>query len=208
MKCSLAYKRVMISVLCLVVLFVSAGVAVLTVSLSVKASVSDRIIKADEAALLEEVDLIVVLGAGLRPDGSPSDMLSDRLRVGVSLMELDFCDRILMSGDDSGTSYNEVAAMADFAVSSGVSDNAIVVDGRGFSTYESISRAVSEFNADRIVIVTQEYHLYRALYIAKALGIDAYGVSADLRTYRGQTYRDIREHFARFKDFILTIEKD
>ena len=207
-KGSSIIRRALTAVLCFAVLLCSVGVAVITVSLSVKASVSDRVISVDEAAMLEDVDLILVLGAGLRSDGSPSDMLADRLRVSVSLMEKDFCPTVLMSGDNSGEHYNEVAAMSKFATESGVPTEAIVTDGEGFSTYESVSRAINEYGAKKIVIVTQKYHLYRALYVAKALGAEAYGVSADLYTYRGQVYRDLREHLARFKDFFITIEKD
>jgi vancomycin permeability regulator SanA len=201
-------RRSLTAVLCIAVLVCSAGAAVMTVSLSIKASMSDRVITVDEAAMLEDVDLILVLGAGLRSDGSPSDMLADRLRISVSLMEKNFCTTVLMSGDNSGENYNEVAAMSKFAIESGVPAEAVVTDGEGFSTYESVSHAINEYGAKKIVIVTQEYHLYRALYIAKALGAEAYGVSADLNTYRGQAYRDIREHLARLKDFLITIEKD
>ena len=201
-------KRSVVAILCIAIVTCSLGVAVLTVSLSVKSSVSDKIISEDEAALLEGVDYILVLGAGLRSDGSPSDMLEDRLRVGISLVNKDFCQALLLSGDNSGEHYNEVGAMLDFSIANGVDESKIITDGEGFSTYESIFNALKNHGAEKIVIVTQEYHLYRALYIAKALGIEAYGVHADLRTYRGQGYRDLREHFARFKDFILTIEKD
>lgn len=200
-------KNTIVAALCIAIVACSLGVAVFAVSLSVKSSVSGRIITEDEAVLLENVDYILVLGAGLRSDGSPSDMLSDRLRVGISLMNKDFCNTLLLSGDNSGEHYNEVGAMRDFAVLNGIDESKIITDGKGFSTYESVFNALKEYGAKRIVIVTQEYHLYRALYIAKALGIEAYGVHADLRTYRGQNYRDLREHFARFKDFILTIEK-
>lgn len=206
-KSTTALKNAVIACICVAVVVCLLGVAVFTVSLSVKGSVSDRIITEDEAALLEDVDYILVLGAGLRSDGSPSDMLSDRLRVGISLMNKGFCDKLLLSGDNSGEHYNEVGAMLDFSVKNGIDESKIVTDDKGFSTYESIFNALKSYGAEKIVIVTQEYHLYRALYIAKALGIEAYGVHADLRTYRGQRYRDVREHFARFKDFILTIEK-
>ena len=195
-------KRCFISAVCAAVVICSVGIAVIAVSLSVKASVSDRVITVEEATLLEDVDFILVLGAGLRPDGYPSDMLADRLRVGISLMEGGFCDTILMSGDNSGDHYNEVAAMSLFAQEHGISADKIAIDGKGYSTYESILRAAKEYGAKKIVIVTQEYHLFRALYIAKTLGVEAYGVSADLDTYRNQTYREVREHIARFKDFL------
>lgn len=201
-------KNTLIAVLSVLVLLGSFAIAVFTVSLSVRDVVSDRIISTDEASLLEDIDCILVLGAGLRADGSPSDMLADRLKVGVSLVKNGVCDNILMSGDNSGEHYNEVAAMSLFAVEQGIATEKITLDGKGFSTYESIFNALNEYGAKRIVIVTQEYHLYRALYIARALGMEAWGVHADLRSYRGQNYRDLREHFARFKDFILTVEKD
>ena len=207
-RASACLRRILIVAVCAAVVICSAGIAVLSVSLAIKASVSDRVITVDDAAMLEDVDLILVLGAGLRPDGSPSDMLADRLRVSIILMEKEFCDTVLMSGDNSGDHYNEVAAMSLFAEEHGVAAENIVTDGKGYSTYESVLRAVNEYGAEKIVIVTQEYHLYRALYIAKTMGLDAYGVSADLRTYRGQMYRDLREHVARFKDFLLTLEKD
>ena len=207
-KASAVLRRSIIVALCIAVVACSVGAAVFAVSLSMKASVADNVIEPKEAYMLEDVELILVLGAGLRPDGSPSDMLADRLSVGIDLLEKGFCDTILMSGDNSGDHYNEVAAMKLFAEENGVPAETILTDGKGYSTYESVFRAVKEYGAEKIVIVTQEYHLYRALYIAKTLGIEAYGVSADLRPYRMQTYRDLREHVARFKDFLLTLEKD
>ena len=198
-------KALFITLLCIAILLCFLGAAVFGISFHVKDSTKDRIISADEAALLEDVDYILVLGAGLRSDGSPSDMLTDRLKVGISLMNKGFCDKLLLSGDNSGEHYNEVGAMHDFAVANGIDESKIINDGKGFSTYESIWNALEDYGAKKIVIVTQEYHLYRALYIAGALGIEAYGVHADLRTYRGQGYREIREHFARVKDFLLTI---
>ena len=81
------------------------------------------------------------------------------------------------------------------------------MDHAGFSTYESIYRAKDIFEAKKVVIVTQEYHLYRALYIANQLGLEAYGVGADPRQYVGATYRELREILARDKDFIKCIFK-
>ena len=91
--------------------------------------------------------------------------------------------------------------MKRYAIAQGVPSEVIFCDHAGFSTYESIYRARDIFGAGRIIIVSREYHLYRALYIARKLGLEAYGVSADLRSYRGQAYSDLREDLARFKDF-------
>jgi vancomycin permeability regulator SanA len=90
------------------------------------------------------------------------------------------------------------------AISLGVDEDKILLDGQGFSTFESISRVKEEYGFDKVVVITQKYHLFRALYIAEKYDIEALGVSADLRTYRGQIYRDLREMLARVKDFIKT----
>lgn len=178
------------------------GVLVATVSLSMQASVKDDIVSVTDATAQAEeraFDCILVLGAGLRPDGSPSDMLHDRVAVGVELYHALDGVPLLMSGDHTGH-YNEVAAMQALAVSLGADAEKIVSDPKGYSTYESIIRAREIYGAKRILIVTQEYHLYRALYLAEALGMEAYGVSADLRSYAGQTKREVRELLARYKD--------
>ena len=91
--------------------------------------------------------------------------------------------------------------MKTFAVDAGIASEHVFMDHAGFSTYESMYRAKEIFQAKKIIIVTQEYHLYRAIYIAESLGLEAYGVAADYRAYTGQTKRDLREILARVKDF-------
>lgn len=150
---------------------------------------------------IEDVDCVLILGAGLTADGTPSHMLEDRLKVGIEVARELGVECILMSGDDSGIYYNEPAAMKKYAMDQGVPESHILLDGQGFSTYESITRALDVYGFDNIVVITQEYHLYRALHIADRCGIDAVGVSADLRPYSGQILRDAREVLARVKDF-------
>lgn len=173
----------------------------------VRGSVKDRILTEEKATQLEDVDCIVVLGCLVHSNGSPSDMLEDRLKRGVALYELGAAPKLLMSGDHGTTEYDEVDAMKHFAVDSGIASEDVFMDHAGFSTYETVYRAKAVFGADKIIIVTQGYHLYRALYIARALGIEAYGVCADYRGYIGQTARDVREVLARVKDFGMTIFK-
>ena len=96
-------------------------------------------------------------------------------------------------------------AMKQYAVDEGVASSHVFMDHAGFSTYETVYRAKEIFGADKVIIVTQEYHLYRALYIAEKLGVEAYGVASDYRTYAGQTMRDLREVLARCKDFAMCI---
>ncbi len=200
-------KHILIILCALLALIIVAGAASLTVNAVVKGSTADRIISSASAAELDGVDCILVLGCLVRADGSPSDMLADRLTRAIELYELGASQKLLMSGDHGQKEYNEVGAMKHFATQAGIPSDDIFMDHAGFSTYESIYRAKEVFGVDKIIIVTQEYHLPRALYIAEKLGIEAYGVSSDYRSYRGQTMRDIREIAARSKDFLFTVFK-
>ncbi|MBQ3147694.1 MAG: YdcF family protein [Oscillospiraceae bacterium] len=168
-------------------------------------SAEDRILTPQEAAALEGVDCILVLGCLVKDNGAPSDMLSDRLRRGVELYDMGASGKLLMSGDHGREGYDEVSAMKRYALNAGVASADVFMDHAGFSTYESLYRARDVFCAKKIIIVTQEYHLYRALYIAEKLGLEAYGVHADYRGYTGQRSRDIREVLARVKDFGTSI---
>lgn len=168
-------------------------------------STSAQMLTTQEAALLEDVDCILVLGCKVHSDGAPSAMLEDRLRRGVELFHAGAAPKLLMSGDHGTMTYNEVQSMKQYAIDHEIPSSDIFMDHAGFSTYESIYRARDIFQAKKIIIVTQEYHLHRALYIAAALGIEAYGVDADYRSYSGQTARDIREILARNKDFFTSI---
>ncbi len=152
-------------------------------------------------------DCILVLGAGVRPDGSPSDMLRDRLSYALLLWQNGVSDVILVSGDHGSDDYDEVGTMKRYLTENGVPETCIVEDHAGFSTYDSLYRAEAIFGVRTAVVVTQRYHLYRALYIARALGVDAYGVNSDPFIYRGQAMRDVREFIARGKDFFACILK-
>lgn len=167
----------------------------------VKHSVKDRILSEDEAAGLEDVDCILVLGAGVWDGGVPSPMLQDRLEQGIALYQKGAAPKLLMSGDHGRKEYDEVNVMKQYAADAGVPSSDVFMDHAGFSTYESMYRARDVFQVKRMLVVTQGYHMYRALYAAEKLGIEAWGVNADPRTYAGQAYRDLREILARNKDF-------
>jgi vancomycin permeability regulator SanA len=190
-----------VGVLCGVLL----AVCIFSLSAAVVERAEERVITSEEAAHLEDIDCIMVLGCGVREDGTPTPMLWDRLYIGMELYRAGVSDRLLMSGDHGQAHYDEVNAMKKVAVDSGIDPNVVFCDHAGFSTYESVYRAKEIFLAERIVIVTQEYHLYRALYIAEKLGIEAWGVSSDLNIYAGQSARDLREIAARAKDFFYCL---
>ncbi len=201
-------KKRMIKILCFFLCFgLLCGLAVLGINGIVTLSTKKQILTAEEAAKLTDVDCILVLGCGVKADGSPSDMLHDRLRRGVELYELGAAPKLLMTGDHGQESYNEVDVMKTFAVDRGIPSDDVFMDHAGFSTYESMYRAKEIFQAKKVIIVTQEYHLYRAIYIAESLGLEAYGVAADYRSYTGQTARDVREILARVKDFGTSLFK-
>lgn len=201
-------KKPILGLLCvLLALMLLLALALVGANEYVKGSTAARILSEEEAAALEGVDCVMVLGCLVREDGSPSDMLADRLACGVRLYEAGVSDALLMSGDHGTEEYDEVNAMKRYAVAAGVPSSRVFMDHAGFSTYESVYRVEEIFGAKRIVIVSQEYHLYRALSIADALGIEAYGVAADTREYRNQWQRDLRELLARGKDLLQGIVK-
>ena len=134
-------------------------------------------------------------------------MLSDRLKRAVELYKAGAAPKIIMSGDHGRSAYDEVNAMKQYAIEHGVPSEDVFMDHAGFSTYETMYRAKEIFDADSIIVVTQEYHLYRAVYIADWLGMNTQGVSSDYRVYAGQVYRDVREILARCKDFAKVIVK-
>ncbi|MGD9567113.1 MAG: vancomycin high temperature exclusion protein [Sedimentibacter sp.] len=182
------------------ILIVTSFLSFFFIDAYVKSSTENLIITADEALNINP-DCVIVLGAGVRSNGSPSPMLQDRLITGIELYDKGVSDRLLMSGDHTQKGYDEVNIMKSYAIDEGIPSEHVFMDHAGISTYDSIYRAKEIFQADKIVIVTQKYHLYRALHIANKLEVEAYGVSADVRTYVGQDLRELREKAARVKDF-------
>lgn len=150
---------------------------------------------------ISEADAILVLGAYVKPNGKLCDMLEDRVTIGIELYKNNKAKKMLFSGDHGQDNYDEVNAMKKFAEENGVKGEDIFLDHAGFNTYESMYRAKEVFKAKKIIIVTQEYHLMRAVYIARHLGIEAYGVNSDPRNYLGINKYKAREMAARVKDF-------
>ena len=146
-------------------------------------------------------DCIMVLGCGIEDEETPSPMLRDRLDVGIELYKQGAAPKILLTGDNGTEQHNEIHVMLKYTKEAGVPEKDIFCDYAGFSTYDSMYRAASIFNAEKVIVVTQTYHQYRALYIGEKLGIDVMGVASDQETYFGQSFRESREILARIKDF-------
>lgn len=198
----LKIKRILIIFL---IICIAVCAIVLGINFYVKHKVSHRIVTAEEIS--GNYDCILVLGCGVGEDGTPSWMLSDRLDRAIELYNSGAAPKIIMSGDHGRKEYDEVNIMRQYAIDRGIPEEDIFMDHAGFSTYESIYRAKEIFCVADMIIVTQKYHLYRALYISERLGINAVGVHSDYRNYYGQTGRDLREIAARCKDFFGCIFK-
>lgn len=202
-------KRKSLKIIMLLLIFLVAGgvVSVTAINSHVKLAAGDRILSIDAATKLQDVDCILVLGCRVWEGGIPSPMLADRLERGIELYESGAAGKLLMTGDHGRKGYDEVNVMKQYAIDAGVPSGDIFMDHAGFSTYESMYRARDVFEAGKVVVVTQGYHMYRALYIAEKLGLEAYGVASDQRLYGGQGLREMREILARVKDFGKVIFK-
>ena len=197
------FKIMIIFLIVAACLAVVVGIYALCVNAYIVNSTKDKILTAEDSAELTDVDCILVLGAGVHGT-TLSHMLEDRVLTGINLYELGSAPKLLMSGDHGQDDYDEVNAMKDYAKDKGVPSEDIFMDHAGFSTYESIYRARDIFQAKKIIIISQKYHLHRALFIADYLGLEAYGVDSQLRPYAADTniYNTIREFLARNKEFI------
>lgn len=144
----------------------------------------------------------IVFGASVYSSGELSPTLEDRVESAIELYRVGKVDRILVSGDNRHPSYNEPKAMQDYLVSHAVHPKDVVVDYAGRSTYDTCLRAREIFGVEKVVLVTQRFHLSRALYLAIKLGLDAYGVATDGGTPRSLGYQSVRELGAEVKAFL------
>ncbi len=146
----------------------------------------------DDPSALPARRAAVVFGAGVR-GGQPTPVLYDRVATAVMLYKAGAVDLLLMSGDNRTPYYNEPAVMRRTAIRLGVPPSAILTDPAGYSTYDTCRRAGEVFNLRDVVLVTQRYHLDRAIFTCRAFGLDAVGYPADRRAYRGMAWFQVRE---------------
>lgn len=161
---------------------------------------NDRIYNS-ESSLDKNIDYIVVFGAGLKDGNRPSDILADRVKTAVNLYNDGFGKKILMSGDSADNDHDEVSAMSNYAQELGIDSDNIILDERGYDTYSTCWRAKNIFGIDKAILVTQEYHMSRALYVCNEVGIDSYGFVSDLNIYKNIEKFKFRESFAFLKSF-------
>ena len=193
------YKKILII---LGIILLTTFVYVMGINYYVKYTVMDKIKNTNE---VKDIDTIIVLGAKVYDDGRLSLMLKDRLDKTIEVYnELDI-KTVVVSGDSEHKDYDETTKMKEYLINNGIPEEDILVDIYGLSTYDSIYRLKNVYGINKSIIITQKYHLYRSLYIANSLGIDAYGIPSSGENYFGQTAREIREIIARNKDFLLTL---
>ena len=168
---------------------------------------NDRVVSDVGGIRAEKLDCILVLGALVRSDGTPSHMLRKRLEKSLELYKQKVAPKILVSGDNSSVHYNETHVMRKWLEKHEVPKEDIFEDHAGFSTYESMYRASAIFKAHSIVVVTQRYHLARSIYIGRELGLDVWGIASGGNNYSQQFKRDVREWIARTKDFVQVVIK-
>lgn len=191
--------RLITAMVLLVVFFLLSCVAI---NLFMIASTTNNLWTEDELTGLQ-ADYVLVLGASLNQDGTPSSMLAERMDQGIALYRNGAAERLLLSGDGSRDQYyNEANAMRRYALERNVPDEAIILDENGLSTFDSIAHAYETYGAESLVIVSQRYHLYRSVYIGESFGLQTYGVPSDRQDWPNQ---EVREIPARIKDFIRTL---
>jgi len=164
---------------------------------------SDRIFLADQ---VPNAPVAIVFGAGLASKGKPSPMLAERLETAVRLYRSGKVEKILVTGANLTRSHDETKAMGQYALARGVPREMILRDDAGFSTYDSCYRAKAVFGIERATLVTQRFHLPRALFIANSLGVDAIGVAADEGTH-GRLINEGRELFSRSLALAMAIAR-
>lgn len=198
-KCIKVLKKMMITLICILLIILCGALVIVN---NVQAKGEKRIVTRD--TLPEKVDAIIVLGAGVKADGTPSDILTDRISTSLDILNMGVEGKLLLSGDHGRVGYNEVGAMKQYVLdNSDIEEKDIFLDHAGFSTYDSIYRAKDIFKVESAIIVTNEYHLPRALYLADKLGIDAYGYTSDKREYYYMDAYKNREKIAQVKDFLF-----
>jgi len=194
------FKVLIISLLC--VFLLGAG-TVVGINLYIVEYSKPYIITPEEAENLNK-DCVIALGAQVLPNKTPCHQLYDRVQIASQIFGKGAAKKLLLSGDARDPiNYDEITAMKGVAAEYGVDEKDILSDPAGLNTYTSMENLKNEFGFSDCIIVTQEYHIYRSVYIARKLGIDAYGVTSDPRGYATIVYNEAREMLARCKAFYM-----
>ncbi len=188
-----------------ILIYLSAAVclmtfAVLIIDMYVSGSGKKYVVGIND--LNGDADCIIIPGASVIANKYPSVILKDRLDTAYEVYKATGIKRVLVSGDHGTTEYDEVNVMRDYLIDKGIPGEDIFMDHAGFDTYQTMFRAYEIFGIRSAVVVTQDFHLYRALFIGRNIGIDVYGIDSALRKYLYSFRNRLREYPARVKAFI------
>ncbi|MBR5825564.1 MAG: YdcF family protein [Clostridia bacterium] len=197
-------KKLKFALKIFILISVAATIVIFSINLYIVLSANNKITDRDSTAEMYGIDYVVVLGCGINGN-RPTHMLEDRLLEGMAVAESIPDCKLILTGDNSGKYYNEVGVMKSFCLEKGFDENRIITDDFGFSTGESLENTKNVFGGNNVIIITQKYHTYRALFIAEIIGLDAHAVPSDPRSYSTWLYKSVREPLARVKDFIKYI---
>lgn len=190
-------RKVLFSSKFVLVIFLAFVISMLSINIYITYK-ADKYISNDVNSVMPCYTAIV-LGASVSKDGDLSPVLADRIQTAIELYHSGKVQRFLLSGDHGRKQYDEVNSMKYFLLANGISSKDIFLDHAGFDTYNSLVRAKKIFDVDKAIIVTQNFHLPRAVYIGRSIGLDTYGVKADKREYRNMYKLQFRELFANVK---------
>ena len=201
------FLKVVKNIICFVLILVAVFLlSIVLINVGMVVSTAGNIKDLDTIASENDYDCAIVLGCSVRPDKTPSDMLRARLDAAFELYEKTGC-RIIVSGDHEDQYYNEVKIMKEYLVDKGIPSEKIYMDHAGYSTYDSMYRLKNIFGVNKAVVITQRYHLYRALSIAKILGIEVAGLEAEDVTSGSGTENYLREIAARPKALFDSVRR-
>lgn len=183
--------------------FLFVVIIIIAINLYITNSSNSQIFSPEDS--LETHQVALLLGASVHADGTLSSIMEDRTLTAIELYEDGNVEKILVSGDHGTQKYDEVNAIKNFLLKNNIPAEDIFTDHAGFDTYDSVYRARDIFEVDSMIIVTQDFHLPRAVYIANSLGVESVGVIADKRDYKDKERNFLRESIARVKAFFNVI---
>jgi SanA protein len=190
------------SLLMAVILGLLMVVFILVIDWLVAAQGAEKVLSIEQLSDQARYDCVIVPGALVHADGTPSAMLQDRLDMAIHIIKSGITDRVLVSGDHGRPDYNEVGVMRQYLLNAGIPAEQIFMDHAGFDTYDTVYRAQSIFGVKRALITTQDFHLLRALYIGRQLGLDLYGIDCGYLNFAEDYKYRLREYPARVKAFL------
>ncbi len=186
----------------LIYLTISGLIFVFLVNFYIKSKTNSSIY--DAINKVPKTEVAIIFGAGINGD-QPSKYLKDRLDAGILLYKFKKINKILLSGDNGNDQHDELTVMKKYCFVHGVDTTKIYIDYAGFDSYSTMYRAKNIFKIDRAILVSQKYHLNRAVFLGNKLGVKSIGFSANVGEYKGYKYVCFREYFSTFKSVIDVI---